>query len=112
MQTAHGRWLDLKSAFLARHQDVEEGRMMSAEALTHRGKVFCFYSTKGGRVGLGCRVGRDQDVEALGLQDWQHLAPFRTRPPMKDWIVAGLDDAARWERLGTVALELARKGAL
>ncbi|MEM9717567.1 MAG: hypothetical protein AAF826_13720, partial [Pseudomonadota bacterium] len=78
-------WLDASAAFLLRNPDVDTGRMMSADALVYKGRVFAFFSTKGGRVGLGCRLGRDYDFDSLDLVDWQHLAPFKTKPPMKDW---------------------------
>ena len=95
--------------FPEQHGDVHEGRMMSAQALTRKGKVFAFYSTKGGRVGLGCRLGRDYPVSELGLTDWQHLAPFKTKPPMRDWIVAGEGDMAKWDELASEALRIARE---
>lgn len=101
-------WMELSDACIAANGDVTRGKMMSADALTFDGKVFAFWSTKGGRTGLGCRLGRDCSVDALGLSDWQHLAPFKTRPPMKDWIVVGVNDAAHWQRLIGLALDKAR----
>ena len=110
--TLHTYWTTLSHQMCARHAGVEQGRMMSAEALTWQGKVFAFYSTKGGRVGLGCRIGREFDLSWLGLTDWQHLAPFKTKPPMKDWIVVGAGDQHRWQELADTCLKLAqtRKG--
>ena len=102
------RWDKLSARMEQLHDDVEHGVMMSAPALTRAGKVFAFYSAKGGRLGLGCRLGRDYEIESLGLSDWQHLAPFRSKPPMKDWIVAGAGDADHWDRLADEALRLAR----
>ena len=103
-------WQALCARMVHEHPgEVEPGRMMSASALTHGGKVFCFHSTKGGIVGLGCRLGRDYPVESLGLSDWRHLAPFRSKPPMKDWIVAGIGDCGQWERLANAALEIAKR---
>ncbi len=102
-----GRWSELCARQIALRPDVARGRMMSADALTHAGKVFVFFSTRGGRTGLGLRLGRDYPVESLGLTDWQHLAPFKTKPPLKDWIVAGAGDADRWNELAELALSLA-----
>ncbi|MEM7644366.1 MAG: hypothetical protein AAF366_17850 [Pseudomonadota bacterium] len=101
-------WTDLADRFTAEQAGVERGRMMSAESLTYGGKVFVFHSTKGGRPGLGCRLDRNFDIASLDLTDWQHLAPFKTRPPMKDWIVAGAGDLPRWPLLAETALTLAR----
>lgn len=89
-------WVSLRDRMLVTHPDVSRGNMMSADALTFGGKVFAFYSTKGGRVGLGCRVGRDVDPSQFALTDWQHLSPFKSKPPMKDWIVIGTGDVAQW----------------
>lgn len=102
-------WETLRDSMLAEEPDVALGRMMSAEALTYRDKVFAFYSTKGGRAGLGCRVGRETNPANFDLSDWQHLAPFRTKPPMKDWIVIGADDVGRWTAMATFCLDQARK---
>ena len=104
----HEDWQVLARRLIIEHEGVHEGKMMSAPAVTFGGKVFAFYSSKGGRTGLGCRLGRAFDIAALALSDWQHLAPFKTRPPMKDWIVAGLNDRARWHELALLALEAAR----
>lgn len=80
--------------------------MMSADALTFGSKVFAFFSTKGGGVGLGCRIGRRYPIEDLNLGSWQHLAPFKTRPPMKDWIVVSVADHERWHELMSISLDL------
>jgi len=97
-------WERLKLRLLADHSDIEIGKMMSAEALTHRGKVFVFHSTKGGRAGLGARIGRAINPETFGLSDWQYLAPFKTKPPMKDWIVVGNSDQAIWHKVAEFGL--------
>ncbi len=102
------KWQELAGGFVAIDSDIAPGKMMSADALTYKGKVFAFFSTKGGREGLGCRLGRDMNVETLGLQDWQYLAPFKTKPPMKDWIVAGQQDLSLWPKLLELSLNLAR----
>lgn len=100
-------WEALVAQMMNSHEGVARGRMMSADALTYGGKVFVFFSTKGGIVGLGCRVGRDTNMGVFGLEEWQHLAPFKTKPPMKDWIVAGGRDVARWADLANYSLEKA-----
>lgn len=102
------RWSELRDRFLVADADVQRGKMMSADALTWRGKVFVFYSTKGGRTGLGCKIGRNTVLPALGLEDWQHLAPFKSKPPMKDWIVLGEGDVARWSAAAALCLDLAK----
>jgi len=97
-------WEKLSVKLMSRELDINKGRMMSADALTFKGKVFVFYSTKGGREGLGCRVGRETNIDELGLLDWQFLAPFKTKPAMKDWIVAGAGDVDNWMKLSEFSL--------
>lgn len=103
-------WTALRDRMLAMNPDVDQGCMMSADALTYKGKVFAFFSTKGGRVGLGCRIGRDTDLSQFNLSDWQHLAPFRSKPPMKDWIVIGSGNRERWGALAEHCLNNFRNG--
>ncbi len=105
---ASEKWQFLADTLVNSEADVDYGKMMSAPAITHRGKVFAFYSAKGGIIGMGCRLGRDYDFATLDDLDWQHLAPFKTKPPMKDWIVCGLKDVEKWPELATTALNLAR----
>jgi len=96
-------WDHLSIGLTEKHDGVEHGRMMSSAAVTLGGKVFAFYTTKGRFHGLGLRLGRDFDVDSLKLSSWQHLAPFKTKPPMKDWILIGVDDITRWPELAELA---------
>ena len=90
------------------NDDVSHGRMMSAPAVTCAGKVFAFYSAKAGMAGLGARLGRDYPIADLRLKSWQHLSPFTTKPPMKDWIVVPPEEAARWGEVAEIALTAMR----
>ncbi|MEO0495903.1 MAG: hypothetical protein AAF141_00835 [Pseudomonadota bacterium] len=108
-QQLQEHWVMLRDQMIHEHHNVAQGRMMSADALTYAGKVFAFFSQKGGRVGLGCRVGREADLAHLQLRDWQHLAPFKTKPPMKDWIVLGAGDLPHWSELARHCLNTARQ---
>ena len=97
-------WRRLAADLVARERGVEHGRMMSSEAVTLAGKVFAFHTTKGRFEGLGLRLGRDFDVDGLKLASWEHLAPFKSKPPMKDWILVGPEDGDRWPELAAIAL--------
>lgn len=102
-------WRALADDLVAREKGVEPGKMMSSDAVTLRGKVFAFHTTKGRFEGLGLRLGRDYDVEGLGLTAWEHLAPFRSKPPMLDWVLVGPQDIDRWPELAAIALERMRE---
>ena len=106
---AFAEWRSLSAAFLTTHPEVRTGNMMRSPALALHGKVFAFFTIHGGRTGLGVRLGRDTDFDALNMTNWQHLAPFRTKPPMKDWIVSGVADRARWPGLMDLAFDVARR---
>lgn len=92
-----------------RRKDVSKVRTMSAEALTLPGKVFVFFPTKGGRVGLAGRVGRPYPVEELGLTGRRRLAPFKTERSLRDWAAAAGGEAKRWSQLADPAYSLARE---
>ena len=104
-------WTELADRLVAGHAGVSHGKMMSSDAVTFGGKVFAFYTDKGRFAGLGLRLGRDFDVEALKLADWEHLAPFKSRPPMVDWILVGSRHSDRWTELARLALKQMRKAA-
>jgi len=105
-------WRSLAEMLVATESDVAHGKMMSSEAVTFGGRVFAFYTTKGRFEGLGLRLGRDYDVAGLKLGAWQYLSPFKSKPPMKDWILVGPADRERWPELTALALKLARAAAL
>ncbi|MEM8743402.1 MAG: hypothetical protein AAGF14_02070 [Pseudomonadota bacterium] len=106
---AEQSWDTLATHLIETEHDVERGRMMSADAVTCGGKVFAFRSSKTGTEGLGVRLGRDYDFASLPTQDWTHLAPFKAKPPMKDWVMVSDMDARHWPELAGIALTLMRE---
>lgn len=90
---------------LAAEEGVYEGRMMSSPALKYGDKVFAFYSAK---YGMGFRLGRDYDFTTLPTDEWSHLSPFKTKPPMRDWVVIADQHAQDWNEVTGVALNLMR----
>ena len=87
---------------------VEHGRMMSAPALTWGGKVFAFHIIRGKHSAMGFRLGRDFDFSALPTTNWSYLSPFKTKPPMKDWVMLPVEEARHWPALAELALERMR----
>ncbi len=94
---------------VAANDGVEHGRMMSAPAVTWGGKVFAFYSRRGGPLGMGFRLGRDYEFGTLPVKDWAHLAPFKTKPPMRDWIKVADKDSDHWPQIAELALARMRE---
>jgi hypothetical protein len=104
-------WRRLADDLLAKEAGVARGRMMSSDAVTFGGKVFAFYTTRGRFAGLGVRLGREVDVFSLKLTEWEYLAPFKSKPPMMDWVLIGRQDGARWPEMARLALDIMRGAA-
>jgi hypothetical protein len=104
-------WRKLADRLIAGEAAVERGRMMSSDAVTFNGKVFAFYTASGRFAGLDVRPGKDVDVFSLQLKDWEYLAPFKSKPPMMDWILIGAKDRARWSEMAHLALDIMRSAA-
>ncbi len=97
-------WLALSDE-LSTWPDAAHGKMMSAPAVTRKGKVFAFYSSKGAAIGIGFRVGRNLDPDTLGLNAWQYLSPFKTKPPMKDWVIVTDEPADKLRELAQISYD-------
>lgn len=93
--------------FSEREEGVSRGRMMSRPALLLGEKVFAFFS-KGDMV---FRLGKGFDPALLGARDWEHPAPFKTKPPLFDWYHIPPAHADRWEVFTAEALKRMREGA-
>ena len=105
---AESVWHRLAETLVQTEDGVAHGRMMSSPAVTYNGKVFAFYCDTDFLRGLGVRLGRDHDMAAEGLTEWQVLSPFKTKPPLKDWFVISPADRAHWARLARLALAAMR----
>ena len=101
-------WKALAAELVAREKGVSHGKMMSSDAVTFGGRVFAFYTGTGRFEGLGIRLGRAFDVDRLALSSWEYLAPFKSKPPMKDWILVGPAERERWPELARLALKQMR----
>lgn len=90
------------AAQLARENSaITLGKMMSSPALQYQGKVFAFYYGKQ----MIFRLGRAFQPEAFHIQQYQVLAPFKTKPPMVDWFEIPFAEQHRWEDLARYALQ-------
>ncbi|MEM7442765.1 MAG: hypothetical protein AAF414_05465 [Pseudomonadota bacterium] len=95
----------ISDTMVATHDGVEPGRMMSHPAIAYRGKVFAF---RGSRNDMVFRLGAGFDVGVLGVTTFELLAPFKTKPPMKDWFRIAASDAGVWPDLAERALDVMR----
>jgi hypothetical protein len=81
------------------HDDVEAGKMMSSPAITFRGKVFAFIHD--GMITF--KLGEMFEPESMGIDDYQLLAPFKSKPPMRAWF--SIPEQEHWQKLALQALE-------
>ena len=98
----------IADAMVASQDGVEHGKMMSHPAIAYRGKVFAFYAS---RDDMAFRLGAGFDLAPFGITDFELLAPFKTKPPMKDWFRISAADAPHWPKLAEHALQRMRDGA-
>jgi len=79
---------------------VEMGKMMSNPGLTYKGKVFCFeYKDK-----IVFKLGKDYDINAHGILDYEYLNPFKKKGPMLAWYVIDNTYETKFEALSLIAL--------
>ena len=83
---------------------VTTGKMMSSPGIRYKNKVFAFYYHEA----MVFRLGRDFDPSAAGIHDYRLLAPFKTKPPLRDWFEIPPVHLPRWEELARVALQRMR----
>lgn len=70
-------FMDLK----VKYPEIEEGKMMSAKAITINGKVFCFeYKNQ-----MVFKLGKDYELPE-GIS-FEYLNPFKNKGPMLAWYV-------------------------
>ncbi len=53
---------------------------------------------------MGFKLGKEYDIDAHGVE-WQHLSPFKTKPPLYAWYVVSDKGKEKWEELSYIALE-------
>lgn len=105
MDDIEQKYARLAEKFVMVHDGVEHGNMMRTPVLTWGGKVFAFHSARGKQAGMGFRLGRDYDFSSLPTENWAHLAPFKTKPPMKDWVLLPPSEADHWPAMTLTALK-------
>ncbi|MEQ9220019.1 MAG: hypothetical protein RLO17_18335 [Cyclobacteriaceae bacterium] len=79
---------------------VETGNMMSSPGLKYNNKVFAFFYKKK----MGFRLGPNFDTQKWGLKNPEPLSPFKTKPPLKGWLMIDQNEMDLWEPLAEMAL--------
>jgi hypothetical protein len=78
--------------------------MMTAPGLKYKGKVFAFYH----KGKMGFKLGPKMDPGEFGLKNWEHLSPFKTKPPFKNWFIIDEEYHMFWKALALAAMEQMR----
>ena len=100
MSTPHSIFEQI-TADLTQNPDVVLGKMMSAPGLKYKDSVFAFFH----KGSMTVKLGNEFDAQAWGLTEVGPLSPFKTKPPLKDWLVVDPVHQNQWPRLAELALE-------
>ena len=95
---------NIRHELTAQHAEITSGKMMSAPAIKYKNKVFAFYYGET----MVFRLGRTYDIGAVGIEDYNLLAPFKTKPPMQDWFQIPYREHSHWIYLADEALGIMR----
>lgn len=93
----------IREALVNQYENVQNGKMMSSEAITYKGKVFAFF---GRDDDMGFKLGHDFKPEEYGITDYRVLSPFKNKKPMVDWLL--IDNSQTWDALAKQALSKMR----
>ena len=50
------------------------------------------------------KLGDDFEPEVMGITDWSHLSPFKSKDPMKAWYTIPKEFSHFWDELTAKAL--------
>lgn len=94
-------FIGLAETLATEHEDVAWGKMMSSPGIKYKDKFFAFYYDKTAVF----RFGRDFQPESVGIHEYTLLAPFKTKPPLRDWFRIPATVQDRWEELAMIAYQ-------
>lgn len=105
MSTAQTTFDDIVSS-MTRISGVILGKMMRSPGLKYENKVFAFFH----KDQMTFKLGEDFDSAQWGLTEVGPLSPFKTKPPLKAWLVVGKSHQEQWMRLTELAYERMKMG--
>lgn len=101
MSKSETKFMHLVKIFSEMDNDIFLGKMMSAPGLKYKDKVFAFYTKDDA---MGFRLGPDFVPKEHGLKYYQPLSPFKTKPPLKEWLIIDNKHSDKWENLTQLSL--------
>jgi len=102
--TTQKQFEDIGARLIDEGEHIAFGKMMSAPAITYKGKVIAFYRKKSGAMAF--RVGKDFDVSEQNIPGAGELNPFKNRPAMKGWLNVDDEGNDHWGQLVRHALSV------
>lgn len=80
---------------------VKLGKMMSAPGIRYKDKNYAFFF----KEKVGFKLGKEFNIDGYELSQWEHLSPFKTKPPLTAWYIIGVDDVHVWEEFAALAFD-------
>lgn len=90
---------------LTKEDEVSLGKMMSSPGLQFKKKNFAFYF----KERMCFKLGKEFNIDAAGVSSWEHLSPFKTKPPLTAWYFIGYEDKHLWSTFAEQALNLIKE---
>jgi len=87
------------STLLSELPNVGPGKMMSSDGIRCNKKVFAFFHNNQ----MCFRLGKDYEITQHQITEWQHLSPFKTKPPLTAWFYVPSQYIQHWEKLALIA---------
>lgn len=106
MSTPKSHYDHLITQLCTLNPDIHPGKMMSADGLKYKGKVFLFWGKNDHMV---FKLGKGFDPTELGSTTIQAFNPFKNKGPLADWFQVGFEEKELWEPLSRMALEVAQR---
>ncbi len=104
MSTAKSHYTQLTTQLCELDTHIHPGKMMSADGLKYKDKVFLFFYKEDQMV---FKLGKGFDPTELGSDTIQPFNPFKKKGPLAGWFQLGYEEKELWEPLGRMALEVA-----
>ena len=92
---------EIAKTLMIRDNKVNLGKMMSSPGIQYKGKNFAFIHNDE----MTFKLGKKFNAEANGIHEVRYLNPFKTKPPLKAWLVISESQSHLWPELAEFAFD-------
>ena len=92
---------EIAKTLMMRDNKVNLGKMMSSPGIQYKGKNFAFIHNDE----MTFKLGKKFNAEANGIHEVRYLSPFKTKPPLKSWLVISESQSHLWPGLAELAFD-------